>query len=468
MAPGDEQGALVRLDVAEQRLLLAEQRALEVRANELERYTAALEQYRRDDAIRVYHLYDKWIGASLGFLGGLVCVAVGAVFWMMNPFTILFVWIVMIVGGVPGLRKRLRGHASPQALAVGRAAAAFERAGRLGVVAAEEALFDRIDAIPDVPRQALPQALAEATAQAIGEVEAAASPAITDGLRQGHIGRLVDARRVDRLIPVSGAGLSLRTDVGGGFPKWEELPARLLAEADRDLPLVWSDAADRDTFHRRALGRGVLTLDDLLAELDHVKEKFGVHYVDAVTAIYRPEGAAPGSAHRALLDLGTAVLGSTALDRLLEDADAPPRSIYTWQQSTRAEANIQRGQRALLRFHGGLEDERSIVLTRSEYAAHGDPAHRKLLARLLDQTLLFVGYGVAHPQDLGQFVDRHADLLQGGAGTHYALLPSTGDPLRDVERRSLLRRHRIVEIVCEEAELVSFLEALTRRARVEA
>lgn len=274
--------------------------------------------------------------------------------------------------------------------------------------------------------------------------------------------KLIEAKKQGRLAPLVGAGLSLGSDVGGNFPPWPALPGRLLDACD-DGPLVWNDDKDRETLRERILHRGHTTLAELLVDLDLIKDKLGVHYRDALTAIFRPPDAAPGAAHRAVLGLGTRLVLTTNYDRLLEDAESPSRPAYTWKQADQALADIRSGRRALFKVHGTAEDETSVVLTASEYArAHADPRYAKVMDHvLLDHALLFVGYGMADPNDLDLFLADHAAQLRSSASIHYALLKPLTDPQQDADRRGRLRAMRIAVVaIRDHDEIVPFLDGL--------
>ncbi len=273
---------------------------------------------------------------------------------------------------------------------------------------------------------------------------------------------LIAAKHAGTLAPLVGAGLSV--GMPGNFPKWLDLPARLLEECDQH-PLVWNSGADRDTLRARFLNQGPMPLTSLLRELDVLKQKLGVHYDDALTAIFRPLGGAPRPAHEAVLALGTQLVLTTNYDSLLEDAERPPRrAVYTWREADRALAEIKRGRRVFYKIHGNAESD-SVVLTQDEYTrAHKDPAYRLVMNHLLiANSLLFIGYGMADPQDLDLFLAEHAAALQSGGSVHYALLRRGSDPQAEVDRQDRLRQQRIVVIPFGDfPELVPFLQDLAR------
>lgn len=275
---------------------------------------------------------------------------------------------------------------------------------------------------------------------------------------------LLAAKAAGKLVPLVGAGLSLGSDIHGNFPKWLDLPARLLAECD-NFPHVWNNDNDRETLRRRFLDQGPIPLETLLRELDILKHKLGVHYRDALTAIFRPADASPGATHRALAELAPRILLTTNYDRLLEDAERPSRPVYTWRQADQALADIKSGRRVLFKIHGTAEDESSIVLTQDEYTtAHNNPSYRKVMDYLLlDNSLLFVGYGMSDPQDLDHFLAEQAEQLRHSASIHYALLKRLGDPQTEVDRQARLRNQRISVIPFDDhADLAPLLAQIAR------
>ncbi|WP_437335416.1 SIR2 family protein [Sorangium sp. So ce394] len=286
---------------------------------------------------------------------------------------------------------------------------------------------------------------------------------------------LVAAKRAALLVPFVGAGLSLGPDVTGGFPSWRDLPGRLLAECDRYW--VWQDDRDRETLRARFLEPDptdptrerarAMPLQEMLRQLDQVKDKLGADYAAALTSIFRPIDAAPGAAQRAIMALQAPTVITTNYDKLLEAAEPPPaRDMYTGKRAAAALADIRTKRPVLFKVHGTAEDADSVVLTFDEYReAHADAAYQSVLGYLLiDRTFLFVGYGMSDPHDLDLILADNAEQLRGATGLHFVLLQRLPDPQAEVDRKERLRKdYRVVVIPYDShAEVVPFLEALAR------
>lgn len=285
---------------------------------------------------------------------------------------------------------------------------------------------------------------------------------------------LIAAKRDKKLVPFIGAGLSLGSDVKGGFPRWGEIPRRLL---DQCLQHHWHDDDDRTTLRARFLKpdpadptREVprsMPLRSMLRELGMVKQKLGHDYGNAISAIFRPLDAEPGSAHRAILALRTQIVLTSNYDQLLEAVEGPLlRPNYTWRRADAALADVKAGRNVLFKVHGSADDWTSIVLTEDEYTAvRQDPGYRKFIDHLLiSSSFLFIGYGMSDPQDLDILLAENTAALKGAASVHHALLQRLTSEQDDVERRDrLFRDYRVSVITFDNfTEIAPFLAALAR------
>jgi hypothetical protein len=286
---------------------------------------------------------------------------------------------------------------------------------------------------------------------------------------------LINARKSGRLIPFIGAGLSLGPDVQGDFPSWPDLPARLLEACDEAL--VWADDRDRTTMRDRFLvpdshtpdifAPRSMPLQEMLRQLDQLRDKLGHDYSKALSDIFRPQHAAPGAAHHAVIALEAQIVLTTNLDELIEAAEGPPaRQVYTGIEAADALRDIQSGKKVLFKVHGSAKHPKSVVLTLEEYRrAHADPSYRKTLNHLLiERNFLFLGYGMQDPNDLDVILADNASELGGATGLHFALLKRLADPQSETDRRDRLRRtYRVAVIPYDDhGVLVPFLEALMR------
>lgn len=420
-------------------------RDLDVELVRIEQDVARYEAADRPWLRRVYHAP---LGAMLGFLGGASLVVLYAVFLkFMNPFSALGIVLATTIGGTLAAHRRGPPRATPEAIALRTAYRELRSDVPRDPTRAHDRFVDNVHRLEE-PRSHPPQKLP--ALPAAGDIK----------LSELLLAALRDTNRNSRLIPVIGCGLSLRPDVPGNFPGWNELPRRLLAECDTWV--VWNNEPDRTTLRARLLDQGAMPRDSLLRELDTLKHKLGAHYQNALTTIFRPKNGSPGAAHHAVVNLRTRVVLTTACDQLMEAATVSPRQPYTWRKADLALADIKDDRRVLLKLHGTAEDEDSVVLTAEEYdRAYEDPGHRIVMHYLLlGHSLLFIGFGEAHPGDLDLFLEKHSETLKKGQSAHYALMSPLPDPYQNTERQDRLRRLGVTVISIEPANLVPYLETL--------
>lgn len=210
-----------------------------------------------------------------------------------------------------------------------------------------------------------------------------------------------------------------------------------------------------------------MPLQEMLRQLDQLRDKLGHDYSKALSDIFRPQHAAPGAAHHAVIALEAQIVLTTNLDELIEAAEGPPaRQVYTGIEAADALRDIQSGKKVLFKVHGSAKHPKSVVLTLEEYRrAHADPSYRKTLNHLLiERNFLFLGYGMQDPNDLDVILADNASELGGATGLHFALLKRLADPQSETDRRDRLRRtYRVAVIPYDDhGVLVPFLEALMR------
>lgn len=340
--------------------------------------------------------------------------------------------------------------------------AARIRAVYEGAVSAEP---DMMIELPEASLSSLSRTTAPAIPSGIMPPSTMVHPAIPE--------RLLAGKKAGHVIPFVGAGLSMGSDIKGGFPAWRDLPGRLLQQCE--YYHVWFNdherRAVRDRFFESdpaALNgeRAVaMALSDLLLALDVLKQKLGVHYGAALRAIFCPADAAPGAGHQAILALGAQVVCTTNYDRLLELSE-PDRQMWVGKKASAALAVLGEHRKLLFKVHGSAEDEDSVVLTLGEYStAHQDPAYRKVLSHLLiENSLLFVGYGMVDPHDLDIILSENVTHLPGATALHFALLQRLPDRHAEVERQARLRKDHGVMVIAYDnhSEIVPFLWALAR------
>lgn len=243
---------------------------------------------------------------------------------------------------------------------------------------------------------------------------------------------LVDAYRNGKLAILFGSGLSIADDVQGNFPRWTELPDRLLNEVAHQG--VWQP--EQVDALRSFFKSGHVSLDTMLAGLDMTKTALegSRQYRSALAAIFRPVNEAPGDVHRALVETGVQILLTTNYDSLLERLEGPPaREVFTWQKADQGLHDVDQGRKVLFKIHGTAGDADSIVMTKSEYdkaAAH--PPYQHTMGHLLQTyTFLLVGYGINDPLDLDLVFELNTKAFGHATRTHYALMKNPSGTDRD-------------------------------------
>jgi hypothetical protein len=215
------------------------------------------------------------------------------------------------------------------------------------------------------------------------------------------------------------------------------LPERLLEQAREHGALTDAQINAKRAF----FGGEHLSLEGMLSELDAIKTALrGVRkYQSALSAIFRPANAAPGDAHRALVELDVSLLLTTNYDLLLEAVEGPPRRTpYTWRDADKA--LLDSGERRVLfKIHGSAEREDTVIMTRAEYsAAHADQGYVHTFSHLLqNHTFLLVGYGINDPLDIDLLFELNASVFGNAARTHYALMKGASPTDRDRWQRDM-------------------------------
>lgn len=245
---------------------------------------------------------------------------------------------------------------------------------------------------------------------------------------------LLVAYRNDKLALFIGSGLSLGADVKGDFPTWSQLPERLLERCEYHESLDEAAIAAK-----RARFKATMRLADMLSELGTLRTALGRDYQDALNHIFRPADAAPGAAHRAIIELGVRGLLTTNYDQLLEMIpETPRRQPYTWKEATKALGDLRAGRKVLIKVHGTAEHHETVVMSEREYhEARADASYQAVLRYLLQEhVFLFVGYGMNDPLDLDLVLTGNLDVFKDTAQRHYVLLKGATDADRDRYERA--------------------------------
>ena len=210
-----------------------------------------------------------------------------------------------------------------------------------------------------------------------------------------------------------------------------------------------------------------MALSELLGQLNQVKAKLDADYGKALDRIFRPDDAAPGAGHSAIIELGAKIILTTNYDQLLEHVEGPPvRGVHVGHSAANALKDIHAGRSIIFKVHGTVELPQSVVLTLAEYQeAHRSEAYHKVLDFLLTtNSFIFIGYGMEDSEDLDLILEDNAKQLATANSLHYALLQRLSDPHSEAKRADRLRRTYRVKVVPynDHSEVVPFIRALAR------
>ncbi len=218
---------------------------------------------------------------------------------------------------------------------------------------------------------------------------------------------LPDALRERRCVLFLGAGLSS----AAGLPGWGALVDRLAGE----MGLAAAPHADLDYY---------LDLAQWYVER-HGAEALG----RLVGDLFGGGDARPTLAHYLLMSLSARVVVTTNYDDLIERTVTAQRRhpVSIVEQKDVVLTGRPDGV-CVVKLHGDAAGGKEIVLARDDYDAffRNRPAMALLLeGLLLNQTFLFVGYGLKDP-NFRQIYSRIADMLQGARREAFALTVDAG------------------------------------------
>jgi len=263
---------------------------------------------------------------------------------------------------------------------------------------------------------------------------------------------LVEAVRTRSAVLFAGAGLSNNLDL----PTWNQLMAEMALKLGYDPEVFAQYGGNLDLAEYYVLVEK--TLGELRGQMDR--------------KWHSDESKVDGSPHHQLiLELNFPIIYTTNYDRFLEIAYQRKGLPFTKVASIRDFSKIKEGHTQIVKFHGDFDDDKSIVLTESDYferLAFESPLDIKLRSDSLGRPFLFIGYGIADVNIRYLLYKLHkiwSSSPFADARPHSYILLSKPNPIQE----EILRHRGIHPIVAAEDHpgkgLLRFLEELRDAVR---
>lgn len=206
------------------------------------------------------------------------------------------------------------------------------------------------------------------------QAEAAAGDA------EALLGELAREVRDRRVILFVGSGIS----AGLGLPTWEDFIGRLGADfglEPKEFLALSHDFRSLAEFYRLEKGSLEALCEKMAREWNVSDEKLAASRV-----------------HRLIVRLDFPIIYTTNYDHLLERALQLAHKRFNKVVTARDIARIDAALPTLVKFHGDLDEPRSMVLAETDYMrrlSFEQPLDIKLAADAFGKAVLFVGYSVS-------------------------------------------------------------------------
>lgn len=264
--------------------------------------------------------------------------------------------------------------------------------------------------------------------------------------------KLISTIKTREAILFVGAGISMTL----GLPSWEMLISEIGKKLNYDPSIfkLLGDYLALAEYYKLEKGN-IRRLKDWLSKKCHEAE-------DKIKS---------SSIHKLIVELDFPIIYTTNYDPFLEKAFKHHGKSYTKIVHVKDFAKIRADTTQIVKFHGDLSDENSIVLTESSYFERLDfesPLDIKLRADVLGKTILFIGYSL-RDINIRYLFHKLTKLWRAAGGaegrpTSYVFL-SRPNPVQD----RVLRSHSINPIFSEldspQRGLEKFLMDLYRKVR---
>jgi len=188
---------------------------------------------------------------------------------------------------------------------------------------------------------------------------------------------LAQSIRDERAILFVGAGVS----AGLGLPTWSKLISHVATELGYKPELfeTFGSFQTLAEFYK----------NEMNGKIGKLRSWMDVNWHNAPIAIENSD------VHNLILDLGFRIIYTTNYDRWLEKAHEKRGKKFLSVVNVSDIARITSSAIQIVKFHGDLEDDDSIILTESDYFERMDftnPLDIKFQSDAIGKSILFIGY----------------------------------------------------------------------------
>ena len=224
------------------------------------------------------------------------------------------------------------------------------------------------------------------------------------------IEQLVEKIIDESVVAYLGGGAS----IAAGMPRWEDLVDEIIKLLKAIPEVEKSLRSITDLYEAGAL--------PLCAELIEILSRPEVR--NCIVEEYKNYSKEATPIHQEISRIPFSFVFSTNYDRSLESVYPEHTPVFTWREGNELFANLKDNAFSLVKMHGTVGEEDSIILTKSQYYKSDES---RVLQEALEylfsfKTVLFIGSSLKDPNL--QRILKHTRLKHGDHhfGPHYAIM----------------------------------------------